>query len=57
MILDHTLTLTNEDVINMEKPIPKNKKIHEMMKSIDAYLAQNTQESLEPEPWMIKYMK
>lgn len=57
MILDHTLVLTNEDVINMKKPIPKNKKIHEMMKSIDARLAKNTQESLEPAKWMMKYIK
>jgi len=57
MTLDHTIVLTNEDVINMQKPIPKDKKIHEMMKSIDERLEQDSQESLEPEHWMKKYIK
>ena len=57
MILDHTIKLTNEDAINILKPIPKDKKIHEMMKSIDEHLAQESKESLKPEPWMEKYIK
>lgn len=56
MILDHTIVLTNEDAINMLKPIPKNKKIHAMMKQINKQLSDESNESLEPEPWMEKYI-
>lgn len=56
MPLDHTISLTNEDVINMLKPIPKDKKIHAMMKSINKQLAEESNESLEPAKWMEKYI-
>lgn len=34
MILDHQLSLTNEDVKKLTKAIPADKKIHQMMAEI-----------------------
>lgn len=56
MPLDHTIVLTNEDAINMLKPIPKDKKIYTMMKQINKQLSDESNESLKPEPWMEKYI-
>jgi len=35
MILGHTLKLTDADIEQMRQPIPKDKKIHQMMAEIN----------------------
>lgn len=51
MILDRTLSLTNNDVKKLQQEIPSDKKIHRFMKEISETNKKNLEENIEP--WMM----
>ncbi len=50
MILDRTLSLTDNDVKLLQKEIPSDKKIHSFMKEINKDNNKKLEENIEP--WM-----